>query len=94
MTSDELYTLLINFEEESLIEFGMEKDGEYWFHPHATDRFRVTDNRLLVNRGGTDIGRLNASFDDPESLYRTFIDTEVIEPATHLLYLRNKGLNV
>jgi len=94
MTSEKLYALLTNFEEESLAGLGLEKDGEYWVHSNTSDRFRITGNRLHVNRGGTDIGRLSASFDEPESLYSTFIDTDVIEPATHLLYLRKKGLNV
>lgn len=94
MKSEELYNILTDFQEESLIVLGLEKDGEDWVHPNSKDRFRVTGNRLLVNRGGTDIGRLSASFDEPESLYRTFIETDVIEPATHLLYLRKKGLNV
>lgn len=94
MNSEELYVLLTNFEEESLEDLGLEKEGEYWIHSNSRDRFRVTDNRLIVNRGGTDIGRLSASFDEPESLYSTLVETELIPVATHFRYLRERGLDI
>jgi len=94
MTSEELYNLLINFQEESLAEFGMEKEGVFWSHPNSSARFEVTEQSLLVYRGGVEIGRLRASFNAPESLYSTLIETDIIESATHLNYLREKGLKL
>lgn len=94
MNSEELYQLLTNFQEESLAELGMEKEGEVWSHPKSSDRFEVSGQSLLVYRGGVEIGRLRASFKAPESLYKSLIETNIIEPATHLNYLKEKGLKL
>ncbi|MCC5943008.1 MAG: hypothetical protein JJU37_15800 [Balneolaceae bacterium] len=94
MTSEELYQLLTNFQEESLLKLGMEKEDGFWTHPNSIARFEVSGNNLIVYRGGIAIGRLCASINEPGSLYNTLIETDVIEPATHLNYLREKGLKL
>lgn len=94
MNSEELYNLLINFEEENLLQLGMTQEDESWHHPESNYRFEVDDNRLIVHIRETMISRLNASFDDPEGLYKTFIETGIIEPAVHLVYLREQGLDL
>lgn len=94
MENHRLYEILTNFRPENLEEFGLEYDGEFWSNPELSLSIDVNGGRLIVHRGGVMVNRLNADTNDPVSLYNTFVETGLIEPAQHLLYLREQGINV
>ncbi|MEQ9277948.1 MAG: hypothetical protein RLN83_00520 [Balneola sp.] len=94
MSSEELYEILTNFDEQSLNLLGFVENEGTWTHPDLTHRIEVHDERLFINLGGTQIPRLNAAFDSPEALYMTFREMGVFESGVHFLYMREKGLNL
>lgn len=94
MESKELYEILINFDQGSMNLLGFEEGEEYWIHPNSTHHFQLRDDKLSVYIEYLHVHRLDVSFDNSVKLYRTLVETDVILPATHLLYLRKKGLNV
>ena len=94
MTSEELYEILTNFEDQSLTRLGFVENEGTWTHPDLIHRIEVRDERLFINLDGTQIPRLNAEFDSPEALYMTFREIGVFEPGVHFLYMRERGLNL